>query len=210
MSPVIQNLVLRKRQQEVDASERAAFLAEARGERGEAGPKGDTGPMPAHQWKGTTLRFEQPNGTWGKFVDLKGAAGKEGDAGRTVIVGRSGSSSGGIGSLLPGASNTEPTGIAVVQGGQWVNLSWPAFIQIIAGAVDMGVELSRRLDFVGENTIYRGEAQPGASESSPVWRIKQITFFTGPDGKQDIDEKWAGGNADFSNAWSTRSTLEYT
>ena len=193
----------------VDASERERFIADARGERGEAGPKGDTGPMPKHEWQGTKLRFEQPDGKWGKLTDLKGATGKDGDAGRVVVVGRSGGSSGGIGSLLPGAPSTEPTGLAVVQGGQWVNLAWPAFIQIIAGAVDMGVEMSRRSDFVGENIIYRGEAAPGSSESSPVWRIKRIEFVNGFDGKQDIDEKWAGGNADFVNAWVDRATLGY-
>lgn len=53
MSPVIQNLVLRKRQQEVDASERERFLATAKGDTGEAGPKGDAGPMPKHEWQGT-------------------------------------------------------------------------------------------------------------------------------------------------------------
>jgi hypothetical protein len=114
-----------------------------------------------------------------------------------------------MGNLLPGASNVEPTGIAVVQGGQWVNLSWPAFIQTIAGAIDMGVELSRRSDFVGETIIYRGESAPGSAESASVWRIKRIEFVTGGDGKQDIQEKWANGNADFTNAWIDRSTLEY-
>src|SRR5690606_3837129 len=33
------------------------------------GPKGD---KPAHTWNGTQLRFENPNGTWGTYVDLKG------------------------------------------------------------------------------------------------------------------------------------------
>lgn len=39
------------------------------------GPKGDTGDKgdkPAHSWSGTQLRFENPNGTWGTYVDLKG------------------------------------------------------------------------------------------------------------------------------------------
>lgn len=36
------------------------------------GDKGDKGDMPNHQWKGTKLRFEKPNGGWGKWVDLKG------------------------------------------------------------------------------------------------------------------------------------------
>ena len=40
-----------------------------RGPQGEPGPKGD---KPAHEWRGTQLRFEQPDGTWGKFVDLRG------------------------------------------------------------------------------------------------------------------------------------------
>lgn len=49
------------------------------GDDGEDGGKGDTGPMgpmPDHQWDGTRLRFEEPDGTWGKYVDLKGAPGQ--------------------------------------------------------------------------------------------------------------------------------------
>lgn len=170
---------------------------------GKQGPKGDTGPMPRHEWKGTKLRFEQANGTWGKFTDLQGPTGKDG-AGGTVIVARGGSS-GGMGTLLPGAPSDEPTGVAVVQGGQWVNLSWPAFIQTVIGSVDMGVELSRRSDFVGDTIIYRGEALPGASESAAVWRIKRIEFGTGG----DVTEKWAAGNADFDKVWADRASQEY-
>ena len=207
MSATITNLVLRKRQREIDASDRQRFLAEARGETGEtgpAGPKGEPGPAPDHQWQGTKLRFQKPDGNWGKAVDLKG---DKGNGGGTVVVGRSGGSSGGsMADLIPGNPNIEPTGIAVVQGGQWVNLPWVAFIQTIAGAVDMGVELSRRSDFVGDTIIYRGEATPGASESTAVWRIKRIEFLQ--DG--DVVEKWAAGNADFVNAWTDRATLEYS
>ena len=77
MSAIIQSLVLRKRQQEVDASERSRFLADAKGDPGPQGPKGDTGPAPAHEWQGTKLRFQQPDGKWGKYTDLKGRDGKE-------------------------------------------------------------------------------------------------------------------------------------
>ena len=42
---------------------------------GEQGPKGDTGPMPQHDWSGTALRFENPDGSWGNRVDLKGEPG---------------------------------------------------------------------------------------------------------------------------------------
>jgi hypothetical protein len=42
----------------------------------EKGPKGDTGPAPEHQWRGTKLQFQNPDGTWGDLVDLKGKDGK--------------------------------------------------------------------------------------------------------------------------------------
>ena len=45
---------------------------------GQMGPKGDT---PAHQWDGTSLRFEKPDGTWGEAVDVQGEKGEKGDVG---------------------------------------------------------------------------------------------------------------------------------
>jgi hypothetical protein len=59
------------------------------GQKGDAGPKGnpglqgekgntgDVGPAPKHEWCGTKLRFEKPDGTWGKLVDLKGDKGDQ-------------------------------------------------------------------------------------------------------------------------------------
>jgi PKD repeat protein len=52
-----------------------------RGPQGERGPEGPMGPMPDHQWDGTRLRFEEPGGTWGKYVDLKGQPGLAGASG---------------------------------------------------------------------------------------------------------------------------------
>ena len=54
------------------------------GPQGEAGPPGPPGPQgdkPDHEWKGTALRFEKPDGTWGDLVELKGPAGKRGGGG---------------------------------------------------------------------------------------------------------------------------------
>lgn len=51
------------------------------GPRGPAGPEGPIGPMPRHEWDGTRLRFEQPDGSWGDWVDLKGRAGRNGGGG---------------------------------------------------------------------------------------------------------------------------------
>mgnify|MGYP001236458252 CR=1 FL=1 len=36
------------------------------------GVPGPTGPKPNHQWTGTSLMFELPNGSWGASVDLRG------------------------------------------------------------------------------------------------------------------------------------------
>ena len=47
-------------------------LGTIKGPQGEPGPKGD---KPAHQWSGTSLRFENPDGSWGAYVNLKGQDG---------------------------------------------------------------------------------------------------------------------------------------
>lgn len=51
------------------------------GPRGPRGPEGPIGPMPAHEWRGTELRFEIAPNEWGEFVDLKGPKGDKGDGG---------------------------------------------------------------------------------------------------------------------------------
>ena len=70
------------------------------GERGPAGPQGPEGPegpqgprgfMPAHQIQDRKIRFERPDGEWGKWIDLA-------SAGYIYTGGGGGSSSGGGGS----------------------------------------------------------------------------------------------------------------
>lgn len=39
------------------------------------------GPAPAHEWSGSQLRFQNPNGSWGAFVDLRGPQGPPGTSG---------------------------------------------------------------------------------------------------------------------------------
>lgn len=65
---------------------------------------------------------------------------------------------------------------------------------------------SKRIDFVTDDEIYRGEAQVGTAESSTTWRIRKILIAA--DG--DISEKWAGGTAAFDKAWNLRSTYNYS
>lgn len=51
------------------------------GDRGAQGVAGEIGPMPAHEWSGTKLRFEEAPGTWGEWVDLRGPRGIGGGGG---------------------------------------------------------------------------------------------------------------------------------
>lgn len=51
------------------------------GPQGEPGPQGPIGPSPEHEWRGTELRFQNPDGTWGKWIDLQGPDGKPGKTG---------------------------------------------------------------------------------------------------------------------------------
>lgn len=48
---------------------------------GPPGPRGPKGPPPGHQWKGTKLAFENPDGSYGPFVNLKGDTGAAGRTG---------------------------------------------------------------------------------------------------------------------------------
>lgn len=65
---------------------------------------------------------------------------------------------------------------------------------------------SKRIDFVGDDIIYRGEATVGSLDDSPVWRIRLITMA--PDG--DVSEKYAGGLANFDRAWTQRATYTFS
>jgi hypothetical protein len=45
------------------------------------GIKGEKGDAPAHEWQGTKLRFRNPDGSWGVFVNIKGLDGADGTDG---------------------------------------------------------------------------------------------------------------------------------
>ena len=77
-------------QAQANLAQLAQLLAQAKGERGEPGPAGiagepgptgaagEKGAKPDHQWRGTELRFEKPDGRWGKWTDLQGPRGRNG------------------------------------------------------------------------------------------------------------------------------------
>lgn len=65
---------------------------------------------------------------------------------------------------------------------------------------------SKRIDFISDLILYKGEAVVGASESNAVWRIRKIII--GNDG--DITEIWADGDSSFNNIWDNRATYNYS
>lgn len=78
--------------------------------------------MPKHEWQGSKLRFQLTPKTWGKWVDLRGPAGKPGGG---VFVG--GGSAGGVPwdpDALGSASDATPEQFIVRQGGTWVRASY--------------------------------------------------------------------------------------
>lgn len=65
---------------------------------------------------------------------------------------------------------------------------------------------AKRVDFVNDDIIYRGEATVGSLENSAVWRIRKITLSV--DG--DVKEEWADGSAAFAYVWDNRQSLSYS
>lgn len=109
-------------------AERDQLIAEAQGEQGPPGPQGPKGDKPDHEWKGTELRFEKPDGSWGPFVNLQGPRG-----------GRGGSGGGGTGgtdlSQLPLADQSSIEQVVVRQNNQWRRMSWDQFGDAISQVI---------------------------------------------------------------------------
>jgi hypothetical protein len=66
---------------------------------------------------------------------------------------------------------------------------------------------SKRVDFISDNLLYKGDATIGSLTSAPVWRIRQISIAS-LDG--DVTEIWAGGSALFDKVWDNRLNLTYS
>lgn len=76
----------------------------------------------------------------------------------------------------------------------------------LAAVGDDDMTYSKRVDFVGDTEIYRGEAQVGSLENVAAWRIRKIVLA--PDG--DVTETWADGVSTFTKQWNLRTTYTYS
>lgn len=67
------------------------------------------------------------------------------------------------------------------------------------------MKYTKRIDFVGNDVIYKGEAAPGTLQDAPNWRIRRLTIIN-----EDIIEEWADGTAEMNKVWSSRDTYSYS
>lgn len=77
--------------------------------------------------------------------------------------------------------------------------------QGIPGILEEEMVYAKRVDFISDSIVYRGEATPGSTDIEPVWRIHKLTM--GTDG--DMVETWANGSSKFDQIWSNRLSLTY-
>jgi hypothetical protein len=73
-----------------------------------------------------------------------------------------------------------------------------------AGTNEDDMPYTKRIDFVGDTTMYKGEADPGTAESAAKWRIQRLTFVG-----DDVTYEWAAGTAAFDKVWANRAALSY-
>lgn len=74
------------------------------------------------------------------------------------------------------------------------------------GVPEEDLMYSKRVDFISDTLLYKGEAPVGSTENSGVWRVHKIVL--GVDG--DMTETWAGGTALFDKVWADRASLIYS
>lgn len=114
----------------------------AQGEKGDKGDPGAAGLAPAHEWKGSKLRFRTPDGAWGKLVDLRGPQGEAGKSSKvgTVILGGGGGSNGDSIDLssLPLATSDYPDHIIVFQNGAPVRATMSQFLGWAGALANIG------------------------------------------------------------------------
>ncbi len=85
---------------------------------------------PRHEWRGTELRFERPDGGWGSWVDLRGPQGYPGGVG---VVQMPGGSEFDLDDLAAGDGST-PSSIILKQHDAWTRTSWATFLALIGSA----------------------------------------------------------------------------
>jgi hypothetical protein len=101
-----------------------------------------------------------------------------------------------------------PEIVAVEEKSQIITPVFKEVLQIIQQVPQEDeVPYKEEIDFVGEDTVYRGWSNPGTTSDLPLWRIRR-TRFIGAEG--DVIHDWADGNGNFDNVWDDRLSKPYS
>jgi hypothetical protein len=73
------------------------------------------------------------------------------------------------------------------------------------GITEEEMAYAKRVDWIDESTLYKGEAMPGALENTQSWRIRRLIISE----SGDVMEQWADGNALLNKIWDDRLQLTY-
>lgn len=74
------------------------------------------------------------------------------------------------------------------------------------GIAEEDIVYSKRIDFISDDLLYKGEAVVGSPEGNPVWRIRRVEIAS--DG--DVTETWAEAQASFDKIWDNRLSYIYS
>jgi hypothetical protein len=147
----------------------------ATGATGEKGDTGETGLAPDHEWNVELglLRFKNPNGSWGPWVDLTGPKGNKGDTGDTGDTGANG---------IDG--NTPYVGL---NNNWWINGVDTGVLAVATGSSGGSGSI---------NNIFLGSVEDGDCCDETLLSYMEWEV----DGVDPANEDWTGYSGTYSNA----------
>jgi hypothetical protein len=91
-------------------------------------------------------------------------------------------------------------------GNKTLQIATTEFVQdAIAGAIMIQPDpFTKQLDFVTDETLYKGEAEAGSGLDEAKWRISLIQITD-----DDASTTWAGGTTAFDKVWNNRTSYAY-
>ncbi len=155
-----------------------------KGDEGDQGDPGEKGDPPRHEWQGTQLRFENPDGTWGASVNLQGPKGEKGD---------------------PGDGNGDITAVSAGSGLEGGGQSGDVTLNIATGGVTLdkisaaGAGANQIIKFIGGQLVWAEDATGGGGGGGTVTSVSQgtgIVCTPNPittSGSVAVDTAWADG-----------------